>query len=175
MFGDLDIRPTLNSETKHSSLNCPNHVRRIVRLVKNWLCPETWVTVDCLNCSKGHVIQAAVSHSARHHGLHVPVVSSWADYRGGGGRGATRGITVTPSGFTLPLIPANHCLQHQPIAHMLTQASKRLSLYEHANDNTQFGTDGSFFGWKNSTFPLTHCTEVLARTLPAPDTLDTTF
>ena len=28
MSGDLDVRPTLNSETKYSSLNCLNHVRR---------------------------------------------------------------------------------------------------------------------------------------------------
>ena len=28
MFGDLEVRPTLSSETKYSSSNCPNYVRR---------------------------------------------------------------------------------------------------------------------------------------------------
>ena len=48
MFSDLEVRLSLNSETKHSSSNCPNHIGElIVRPVKNRLNNEgRWGTTN---------------------------------------------------------------------------------------------------------------------------------
>ena len=75
------------------------------------------MTVDCLKYSISRVIHAAAIHSARHHGLHVLVVSCWADYRCVLYEGNPRHAFWVH----VALDPCSHCLHHQLIAHMQTQ------------------------------------------------------
>ena len=75
------------------------------------------MTVDCLKYSLSRVIHAVAIHSARHHGLHVQVVSCWADYQCVLYEGNPRHAFWVH----VALDPCSHCLNHQLIAHMQTK------------------------------------------------------